>query len=257
MKIAVFQKIILEYFKANGRSFPWRSTTDPYHILVSEIMLQQTQTERVVHKYKVFLTEYPTIQKLAKSPTQDVLKDWQGMGYNRRALYLKQDAQIMVNKYNGIVPNSIEALDALPGVGHATACAVCAYAFNKPVVFIETNIRSVFIHFFFKESTVVSDNDLMPFIEKSLDRSNPRQWYSALMDYGAFLKKTEPNPSKKSKHYVKQSSFEGSNRQLRGNILKLNLQNPKITIKTIGNVLHQKKDVVKKVYDKLKGEGLI
>lgn len=184
-------------------------------------MLQQTQVSRVEKKYPEFLRAFPTVKKLANAPTSEVLKVWQGMGYNRRALALKRAAEGIVVEHKGKIPSDPELLEALPGIGHYTARAVCAFAFNAPYVFIETNIRRVYIHHFFPRSKNVPDKKLLPLIEETLDRKNPREWYTALMDYGSTLPKTTLNPNRQSKHYIKQKPFRGSNREVRGKILKL------------------------------------
>jgi A/G-specific adenine glycosylase len=198
----------------------WRETTNPYHIVVSEVMLQQTQVLRVAQKYPEFLDIFPTFEELAAAEVSDVLKVWSGMGYNRRALYLKKIAEIVVKNYHGELPSSPEILDELPGIGYATACSIVAFAYNIPTIFIETNIRRVFIHFFFGDKEGVDDKEIYPLVEKTIDKKNPREWYYALMDYGTMLAKTISNPNKRSKHYSVQSKFEGSDRQMRGKILK-------------------------------------
>ena len=153
MQKAEFKKIILDYYKKHGRhDLPWRKTHDPYKILVSEIMLQQTQVGRVMAKYKEFIREFPDFKKLAQAPTAKVLKAWSGLGYNRRALYLKRTAERVTNEFQGKLPKDQSMLVDLPGIGPNTAGAICAYSFNMPVVFIETNIRRVFIHFFFNKT---------------------------------------------------------------------------------------------------------
>jgi A/G-specific adenine glycosylase len=215
-----FQKTIYEYYRHNKRTFPWRNTHDPYLILVSEIMLQQTQTDRVVPRFESFVSTFPTIESLAQAPLKKVLQQWQGLGYNRRGLMLHKAAKETVAHYNSKLPKDKKLLESLPGIGPYTAGAVMAFAFNTPVVMIETNIRTVFIHHFFTNHGDVHDNELLPLIEQTLDVKNPRKWYSALMDYGNHLKKHHPNPNRKSKHYTKQSKFEGSDRQVRGLILR-------------------------------------
>lgn len=215
-----FQKIIYGYYEEHGRLFPWRETRDPYQILISEVMLQQTQTDRVLKKYNEFLRAFPDSASLARAPLRQVLAVWQGLGYNRRALMLKHAAEKIAADYNSKIPRSVDALMLYPGIGRATASAIVAFAFNQPTVFIETNIRSVFIHFFFSRRRQVDDSEILPLIEKTLDRKNPRTWYYALMDYGAMLKKKYPNPSRKSKHHHRQSPFEGSRRQARGKLVQ-------------------------------------
>ena len=224
-----FQKTIIDYYRKNKRAFPWRNTRDPYAILVSEIMLQQTQTDRVIEKYKRWLKLFPTFESLAHAPLQSVLLEWKGLGYNRRALNLQRAAKIIVEKYNGKLPKNYEQILDLPGIGPYTAGAIMAFAFNIAVPIIETNIRTVYIHFLpalsklegFKDQSKIHDKEILGLVEKTLDMKNPREWYYALMDYGVMLKKTVGNVNKKSKHYSKQSKFKGSNRELRAKILHL------------------------------------
>lgn len=189
-------------------------------------MLQQTQVARVATKYQEFLSIFPTIQDLAKASLGDVLRQWQGLGYNRRAKFLWQAAQTVVNEYGGTFPQDQKELTKLPGVGINTAGAICAYAYNQPVVFVETNVRTVYIHYFFNDRDDVHDKELLPLIDQSLNtisarEGQPREFYWALMDYGTHLKATVGNVSRSSKHYAKQSKFQGSRRQIRGQVLRL------------------------------------
>ncbi len=233
-RIRKFQDTISAYYHDHGRDLPWRRTRDPYFILVSEIMLQQTQTERVIPKYNNWLTAFPTIESLAQASLPQVLTAWQGLGYNRRGLALKRLAEEVVTNYRGRIPDTSEALCLLPGIGPYTANAILAFVHQKPVVMIETNIRRVFIHHFFPDQEHIRDADLMPLIEKCLDTTNPREWYYALMDYGAMLGKSlSANPNKNSQHYNRQSAFEGSHRQLRSKVLKLLLEHQTMTQKTL------------------------
>lgn len=219
--LAHFQQTIWDYYTKHGRQFPWRNVDDPYQIVVSEIMLQQTQTHRVEQKFNEFMTKFPNFSALAQAPTRDVLIAWQGLGYNRRALALHAIAQLVVKEFNGLLPASAAMLATFPHIGPNTAGSICAFAFNQPTVFVETNIRAVFIHFFFSNAKKVHDKDLLPLVRKTVDEKNPRHWYYALMDYGVMLKKMHKNPARKSAHHTRQSTFEGSHRQIRGMILKL------------------------------------
>ena len=222
---------VWEYYLRSARDLPWRTSGanglfDPYAILVSEVMLQQTQVARVIPKYQAFLEQFPTVQKLASAPLGDVLRAWQGLGYNRRAKFLWQAAQAVITEYNGTFPVEQKELTCLPGVGTNTAGAICAYAYDQPVVFIETNIRTVFIYHYFTDHDGVHDSELLPYIQQSLAEAieqgiAPREWYWALMDYGTYLKATIGNISRSSKHYAKQSTFAGSKRQIRGQVLRL------------------------------------
>ncbi len=220
-RILAFRTTVRAYFRKHGRShLPWRKTHDPYRILVSELMLQQTQVDRVISKYQSFLKKFPTIRVLASATLGDVLREWQGLGYNRRAKMLWQAAQNVSEKYKGKLPRTVEDLEALPGIGPYTARAVMAFAYNAPVVCIETNIRAAFIHHFFPSRDAVRDTELLPCIAAALDTKNPRQWYAALMDYGSYLKKTNGNASRRSAHHVPQKKFKGSDREIRGAILR-------------------------------------
>ena len=219
LAIKRFHGVVYAHYERYGRDFPWRHTTDPYHVLVSEVMLQQTQTGRVASKYREFLKQFPDVCALAQAGVVEVLAAWQGLGYNRRALALHRTACIICTDFAGLVPQEKQALLALPGIGPYTAAAIRAFAFDLPDVFIETNIRTVFIHEFFPGATTVHDRDILPMVEATLDRSAPRRWYQALMDYGAMLKESG-NPSRRSAHHRVQSRFKGSRREARGIILR-------------------------------------
>jgi A/G-specific adenine glycosylase len=219
--IALFQQIIRDYYRDCGREFPWRKTTNPYHILVSEIMLQQTTTSRVLTKYDEFIKTFPDFQTLNKASVPQVLQVWQGLGYNRRALALKKIAQLVLSELK--LPRSPEILVKFPGIGSYTAAAISAVAFNQPTVFIDTNIRAVFLFFFFHRQNKVADKEIYPLVAATVDRSNPREWYYALFDYGAMLKK-ENSLNKQSATYKRQGAFAGSNREIRGKIVRLVLE---------------------------------
>lgn len=256
-RLQQFKKEIREYYQNHARDFPWRNTVDPYHILVSEIMLQQTQTGRVLEKYERFLSEFPDFFSLARARLQNVLSIWQGLGYNRRAIALSSIACQVVSEFDGALPSSEEMLVKFPGIGKATASAIAAFAFNKPSIFIETNIRRVFIHFFFHDRKTVTDAEILPLISKTLDRSDPRRWYYALMDYGAMLKKNVLNPNRKSAHYKIQSRFEGSHRQLRGMVLKEIIATQRGNVSSIAKKIDQSPDKILEVLSELQKEGFI
>jgi A/G-specific adenine glycosylase len=254
-----FRNIIYSYYKQHARNaLPWRKTHDPYCILVSEIMLQQTQVDRVLKKYPVLINKYPDVQSLARAPLRSLYAVWQGMGYNRRALALKQFAAAITKApYHGTIPHSVEELIGLPGVGQATAGAVAAFAFNKPVPFIETNIRRVFIHFFFRDETSVTDKEIAPLVEKTLHKKDPRTWYYALMDYGSALRRLRKNPNLKSSGYSRQKPFAGSNRQMRGRILRLFMKHQAMSGNEIIRTLSAPPDRVIQNLTRLKEEGFI
>lgn len=260
MKMQEFQELVWDYYHQHGRALPWRESEpdgnfDPYKILVSEIMLQQTQAARVVPKYLAFVTKFPTVQALADAPLSAVLSEWSGLGYNRRAKYLHQAAQAFAIGYDPIARWSVEDLVECKGVGPNTAAAVCVYAYNLPLVFIETNIRTVFIHHFFATGSYpVADKELLLLVEESLDWGHPREWYWALMDYGVHLKAMVGNASRASKHYARQSKFEGSKRQVRGQVLRLLGGQPRAKTELIRLIPDERLGTV---LGDLKREGLI
>ncbi|MBM3894316.1 A/G-specific adenine glycosylase [Candidatus Dependentiae bacterium] len=248
---------IWNFYRANKRHFAWRDNPTPYYVFVSEVMLQQTQTFRIIDKFELFISHFPDFNTLAQAPFVDVLRCWKGLGYNRRAKFIQQAAQIICTKHDGVLPSLPEELVKLPGIGPATACSIPTFAFNKPTVFIETNIRAVFIHEYFPSQENITDAQLMPLIQSTVDIKNPRDWYYALMDYGVFLKKNHKNPSRKSKHHVKQSKFEGSNRQLRGKILEQLLLFKKCTAHELAGVCASTEDKIDSITQDLINENLI
>lgn len=220
MNIEEFRELLHEKGSKLYRDMPWRRDTRPYYVLVSELMLQQTQVERVVSKFEAFVARFPDERTLAKASLADVLKLWNGLGYNRRAKYLHDAAKKIVNDFNGVFPGTREGLLSLPGVGPGTAGAILAYAFNRPEIFIETNVRTVYFHYFFPEGDKVSDRQLAEIVEKTIDHDHPREFYWALMDYGTWLKKQGAGKIMQSKHYKKQSALKGSVREVRGQIIR-------------------------------------
>ncbi len=223
MTPSAFRKRVFAHYHVQGRhTLPWRKTHDPYKILVSEVMLQQTQVDRVIPFYTNWLEQFPNVHALAKTSLADVLCAWQGLGYNRRAKMLHEAARVVVKEYGGNMPKTVAELEALPGVGPYTARAVAAFAYNQPVVFIETNLRTAVTHHFFRDEGQVRDADILAVLERALPKPpvTPREWYSALMDYGSFLKKSGVRVNKKSATYTKQKTFKGSGREVRGAILR-------------------------------------
>jgi len=277
-----FKKTIWSHYKKHRRSFPWREEITPYRVVVSEIMLQQTQAPRVVAKFESFIKKFPDFPTLARAPLAEVLTEWQGLGYNRRALYLKQLAKAVINtktsektgaeKYAAGLPQTKAELVNLPGIGPNTAGSILAFAFNIAEPFIETNIRSVFIHFFFAKKQNVHDKNILKLVEQTIDHKNPREWFFALMDYGVMLKQAAKtartdDPSRKSKHYVRQSPFKGSNRELRAALVRTILEkSPKksgvkieqiITAHLAENNRHRTRENILKNLAALEREGFI
>jgi A/G-specific adenine glycosylase len=252
-----FRQMVLAFYRQHKRAMAWRETSDPYHILVSEIMLQQTQVERVALKYPEFIDRFPDFSALARASPADILPVWQGMGYNRRAIALQKCAARVMDEFGGDLPREVDTLATFPGIGRATASSIAAFAFNSPVVFIETNIRRVFIHFFFSVGNRVSDDEILPLVGRALDREHPREWYWALMDLGTTLKKSVPNPNRRSAHYTKQSAFEGSDRKVRGGILKLLVTEKKMTAGEIAHACAEDAGRIAIILEALESEGFI
>ncbi|MDD1682082.1 MAG: A/G-specific adenine glycosylase [Methanoregula sp.] len=252
-----FRKMVLDQYRNHGRDLAWRRTTDPYRILVSEIMLQQTQVERVAVKYPQFIAAFPDFPTLAIAPLAEVLAVWQGMGYNRRAVSLQKCARRVVEEHGGILPQDPEILATFPGIGRATAASICAFAFNMPVVFIETNIRRVFIHYYFCDQEQVDDAEILPLARQALAGQDPRTWYNALMDLGTVLKKTVQNPNRRSRQYTKQPAFEGSDRKIRGGILRLLLECPGQHIDELIRNTGEERERVLRIIGSLEKEGFV
>lgn len=242
-----FVNEIVQYYAKHKRSdLPWRKQKyrTPYAITVSEIMLQQTQVSRVIRYFEKWMAEFPTVHELAQATPARVLTMWQGLGYNNRGLRLKRLAEVITTELGGEFPTSKNELQELPGIGPYTAGAIMAFAYNKPTVMIETNIRRVFIHHFFKGAQSVHDSELVPIIDKAMtyvtknEILSAREWYWAMMDYGADLPKlANTNANTKSAHYTKQSRFQGSVRQVRSNIVKWLLEHPSIHVSRIAEML--------------------
>lgn len=262
LQINGFLDAMGEYYAAHGRhNLPWRlpepdATFDAYKIMVSEIMLQQTQAVRVIPKYEEFIATFPNVGKLAQADLSEVLKLWQGLGYNRRAKYLWLAAQQINNK------GWPDDLTKLPGIGANTAGALRAYAFNEPVVFIETNIRTVLIHHFGGRDQDISDTWLKNILDEIMTETSlrgkgfydARTFYWAMMDYGVHLKATEGNASRRSKHYKKQSAFIGSNREVRGKVIRELLLGAKSRA-SLGEII--KDNRLDTVLNTLEQEGLV
>jgi A/G-specific adenine glycosylase len=255
--VSVFQKLVYVFFAEQRRDLPWREGNDPYPILVSEVMLQQTQVERVLPKFSAFMERFPTLTTLAAAPLPELLASWQGLGYNRRAMNLQRAARIIVEEWAGTIPDDPLQLQQLPGIGPYTSGAIVAFAFNRPNIFLETNIRAVLLHFFFPDQEKVTDKELLPIATAILDRHHPRDWYNALMDYGSDLKRRFPNPSRRSRHHTVQSRFEGSDRQVRGAVLRMLLDSDGISLATLQKQLKVETEKLTQILDKMIRDGFL
>ncbi len=258
MSPALLRKYVFEYWKEHGRhDLPWRNTTDPYKILVSEVMLQQTQVERVIPYYKKFLKQFLNVSTLAEAPLRDVLTLWQGLGYNRRAKMLHEAAKAVVAEHKGKFPTSALELEELPGIGPYTAGAVAAFAYNQDGIFIETNIRTVITHHFFADKENVTDSEVRLVLEKVHPVGQAREWYAALMDYGAHLKRSGVRINARAKGYAKQSAFSGSPREARGAIVRRLATGPATKQQLLHLLTTERKEQLSEQLEKLLGEKLV
>ncbi|HUX12009.1 MAG TPA: A/G-specific adenine glycosylase [Spirochaetia bacterium] len=252
-----FRQLIWNHFHTSGRKFPWRETDDPYEILISEFMLQQTQTDRVLPYYSRFVEKFPGIEALAAASLKEVIQLWQGLGYNRRARFLHETAGIVVRDFDGKIPCDPAMLRRFPGVGPGTAGAVAVFACRRPEVFIETNIRRVFIHLFFGNTERVADQEILPLVGLTLDRDNPREWYYALMDYGVHIQSLFTNPNRRSTHYTRQARFENSNRQLRGKVVRALAARESARLVDLSDEIGSDDERIVKVLADLVREGMV
>lgn len=225
-QLASFRERVLGRGRELYRDLEWRRSRDPYEVWISEVMLQQTQVSRVDGRWQRWLGRFPTVRALAAADAADVLEEWQGLGYNRRALALWRAAQAVVES-GGTMPVGQEELVGLPGIGPATAAGIRAFALDLPGVYLETNVRTVFLHELYPALVGVPDRELVPLVRACCppDASNPtddpRTWYFSLLDYGAWLKRSVPNPSRRSRSHVRQPRFEGSRRQKRAELVRV------------------------------------
>lgn len=255
--VQAFREIVWRFYSEHRRDMPWRETDDPYAVLVSEVMLQQTQVARVLPRYEEWLEAFPTLDALACAPLAAVLEQWQGLGYNRRAVALKRCAEECVERFGGCLPSDPAQLRSLPGIGPVTAAAIANYAFGVPTPFIETNVRAVFLHEFFPQAEGVPDSELVPLVEASWDTDDPRGWGYALMDYGTWLKKRHPNPSRRSSHHVRQSRFEGSRRQKRARLLRAVMSMPGLPARAYATEVGLEEDLADELLGALASEGFL
>lgn len=250
-ELLAFRATVRERGRELYRDLPWRRTRDPYAIWISEVMLQQTQVSRVDGRWQRWLERFPDTAVLADADAGDVLEEWQGLGYNRRALSLARAAR-MIEDAGGEFPREERDLVALPGIGPATAAGIRAFAFDLPGVYLETNVRTVFLHELFPDAHDVPDSALVPLVREACPgfaaacgaERGPRAWYYALLDYGAFLKQTLPNPSRRSRTHARQSRFEGSHRQKRAELVRVLLDARRLGVALTRDDLARELDAV-------------
>ncbi len=256
-KRAAFQDLIRSEGQKHFRGMPWRDDPNPYYVYVSEIMLQQTQVSRVLEAFPRFLERFPGLESLAAAEFPQVLAVWSGLGYNRRARYLHEGARLIQRQWGGVLSPDPLVLQTLPGVGINTAGSIAAFAYDAAVVFIETNIRRVFIHHFFPDAEDVHDRQVLPLIQETLPNDRCRQWYWALMDYGTHLARTQTNPNRRSSHHSRQKPFIGSLRQIRGAILKTLASEGMIAAEQVSEYGGFPEDRITTAVDALEREGFL
>lgn len=256
-QIARFRETVWTVYRRHYRPMEWRSDPSPYRVFISEIMLQQTQVTRVARKFPPFLERFPGFPELARASFPEVLALWSGLGYNRRARFARDSARIVVEDHGGVLPRDPLVLQTLPGIGPNTAGSVAAFAFNEPVVFIETNIRRVFLEHFFPDREKVPDREILPLVEAALERDRSREWYWALMDYGVLLGRGGKNANRRSAHYAVQTPFEGSDRQIRGALLRLLLKQGEVVAQDAPGYLGHPPERVAPVLEGLVREGVV
>ena len=252
-RVRAFRRKVFRFYRLHGRSLPWRNTTDPYRITVSEIMLQQTQVGRVIPKYEAWILRWPNWQTLATASSRELLSAWSGLGYNRRALFLGKLAKEVVGQFEGVLPNQAELLRSLPGIGPYTVNAVLIFAFNKPLVTIDTNIRKVLMHEFNLRNDV-SPDQLRQLALRVLPKRKSRDWHNALMDYGSLVL---PGQIAGIPPLSRQSRFAGSLRQIRGEIVRQLTVRRAVTIAQITRSLKRTRADVKTAAAALQKEGVI
>ncbi len=259
-KIVAVHVGLLAWFQANQRDLPWRHTRNPYAILVSEVMLQQTQVDRVVPYYLGWLRAFPTIQALADAPTAEVIRRWSGLGYNRRAVNLQRTVRAVVDDYGGVFPRTVEQLRALPGIGPYTSGAIAAFAFEQDAGFIDTNMRRVLHRLFFGvdvPSPVATERELTALAVEVVPPGEGWTWNQALIEFGA-LQCTARRPAcvicplqrdcaaypaiqtairglPVGARLKREGTWEGSNRQARGRIVDMLRQHPTLSLDDLGS----------------------
>lgn len=256
MKNSEFIAIVAERGLELYRDMPWRRDIRGYYVLVSEIMLQQTQVDRVLPKFEAFIARFPDFQTLADASLADVLTLWSGLGYNRRAKFLHNAAKTVVVEHGSKLPDTFEELIKLPGIGKNTAGALLAYVYNQPVLYIETNVRTVYLHHFFADDTDVADTTILEKLAGTIDTEHPREFYWALMDYGSWLKRSGVRNTTASRHYRKQTPLAGSVREVRGHIIRL-LTTGQTTLGELQDVADTHDGRFEMAYQQLIEEGLI
>jgi A/G-specific adenine glycosylase len=258
-KIEEIRRGLLEWFAVNQRDLPWRHTRDPYRILVSEVMLQQTQVDRVIPYYERWLELFPTAEALADAPTAEVIKAWSGLGYNRRAVYLQKTARAVVDEHGGRFPRTRDELLKLPGVGPYTAGAIAAFAFEQDVAFMDTNIRRVVHRLAFGSdipARQATEGQVLEAAEQLVPEGFGWAWNQAMIEFGA-LQCTQRRPAcvicplqhccaafpaiqtdiaelPVGVRLKNEAAFHGSNRQFRGRVVEELRRTPNATLAELG-----------------------
>jgi A/G-specific adenine glycosylase len=263
-KRSFLQKRLFEWFRANQRKLPWRETRDPYEVLVSEVMLQQTQVDRVIPYFHEFLRRYPTVETLAEAPTSEVIRIWAGLGYNRRAVNLQRTAQYVATNLYGKFPETVQELKKLPGIGPYTAGAIACFAYEQDVPFLDTNMRRVLHRFWFGvdvPAPTASEREVIAFAEDVVPPGNGWEWNQALIEFGALLCtarkpacvicplqercaaypeiQTQLAMLPKGVRLKREEPFSGSNRFYRGRVIAALREHPSIDLGTLGPLVRE------------------
>jgi A/G-specific adenine glycosylase len=252
-EITAFRRKILRFYKQHGRDLPWRRTTDPYRITIAEIMLQQTQVERVIPKYEEWIARWPNWKTLSLASNEQLLRGWSGLGYNRRALLIGRLAKAVMHDHAGILPDRPAELETLPGIGPYTSRAILIFAFDRPLATIDTNIRRVLLHEF-GLSDATAPAQLAQFAFRVLPKRKSRDWHNALMDYSRLVL---PKQISAIRPVTRQSRFEGSARQVRGEIIRRLLRKQPVYLRRICLAMKRSPAEVEKIAKKMAEEGII
>lgn len=251
--IELFRERIFDFYQSNRRSFPWRETTDRYAVMVSEIMLQQTQAERVSGKYMAWMERFPDTKALSSASLRDVLALWSGLGYNSRCQRLQSCAKVIMDRFDGVVPASPEVLKTLPGIGEYSCRSIPVFADNLDVAAVDTNIRRIIIH----EFTLPEDipkREIQAAADQLLPKSRSREWHNALMDYGSLCLTSR---STGIRPLTRQSKFQYSKRWYRGRLLKELVSSEFLLLEELEEKYGTCPWGLQEIINELVGEGLV
>jgi len=260
-----------EWYRTRKRAYPWRGVRDPYLVLVSEVMLQQTQASRVIAAFRSFVSRFPTVEALEAAPRADVLREWGSLGYPRRAVALHEASRAIVREHDGVVPRDPSVLERLPGIGPYTAAAVASLAFGAAVPALDVNVRRVVGRVVLGRDDARADA-VREAAERWIDRASPAEWNQALMDVGREHCRPRPRcegcPLARACRFRaqgaqpgpplrRQSRYEGSMRQLRGSILRVLRERERATLTALAHSSRRSREEVRVAVQGLHEEGMV